>query len=159
MSNINWDEAPEWANTALTTSDNWQGRSEDAGNTEFAILEGNDYWSDESKEMTFTISDDFWRVVEYRPQNKHLTSIKDIFSQIQNATHNKYERELTDRYGNASHVDVYDVLLAFEVTCPAIQHAIKKLLCTGIRGHKDSVQDLLEAKESITRAIELATKS
>ena len=159
MSNINWDEAPEWANTALTTSNNWRGKETDAGNVEFAIREGSDYWSDKSKEMTFTISDDYWRVVEYRPQNIQLTSIKDIFSQIQNSTNNKYERELTDRYSNTCHVDVYDVLLAFEVTCPAIQHAIKKLLCTGIRGHKDSAQDLLEAKESITRAIELATKS
>ena len=159
MSNINWDEAPEWANTALTTSNNWQGKETDAGNVEFAIREGSDYWSDKSKEMTFTISDEWWRVVEYRPQNIQLTSIKDIFSQIQKATNNKYERELTDRYSNTCRVDVYDVLLAFEVTCPAIQHAIKKLLCTGIRGHKDSSQDLLEAKESITRAIELATKS
>ncbi|AHK11854.1 hypothetical protein S349_64 [Shewanella sp. phage 3/49] len=68
---------------------------------------------------------------------------------------NKYEREITDRYGKSSHVDVYDVLLAFDVTCPATQHAIKKLLCSGVRGHKDAAQDLIEAKESITRAIEL----
>lgn len=24
---INWNEAPEWADTALTTSHNWQGNS------------------------------------------------------------------------------------------------------------------------------------
>ena len=68
---------------------------------------------------------------------------------------NKYKRELTDRQGNSATIDVYDVLQAFNVTCPATQHAVKKLLCTGIRGHKDGNTDLLEARESITRAIEL----
>ena len=53
-------------------------------------------------------------------------------------------------------VDVYDVLKAFGVTCPATQHAIKKLLMPGNRGHKDQLQDLNEAKQSIERAIELA---
>jgi hypothetical protein len=41
------------------------------------------------------------------------------------------------------------------VTCPATAHAIKKLLMAGERGHKDKVQDLKEAKQSIERAIEL----
>ena len=68
---------------------------------------------------------------------------------------NKYEREISDRQGNSATVDVYDVLKAFEVTCPATQHAVKKLLCSGIRGHKDLSTDLIEAKESIVRAIEL----
>lgn len=52
-------------------------------------------------------------------------------------------------------VDVYDVLQAFTVTNPATQHAIKKLLCAGLRGHKDKMQDLTEALKSIERAIEL----
>jgi len=38
-------------------------------------------------------------------------------------------------------VDVYDVLKAFNVTCPAMQHAIKKMLCSGDRGYKDAEQD------------------
>lgn len=52
-------------------------------------------------------------------------------------------------------VDVYDVLQAFAVTNPATQHAVKKLLCAGLRGHKDKMQDLTEALKSIERAIEL----
>lgn len=70
-------------------------------------------------------------------------------------TANKYEREITGRQGNSATVDVYDVLKAFEVTCPATQHAVKKLLCSGLRGHKNLQTDLIEAKESIVRAIEL----
>lgn len=54
-------------------------------------------------------------------------------------------------------VDVYDVLKSFGVHCPAVQHAIKKLLMPGNRGHKDRLTDLKEAALSIERAIELAT--
>jgi hypothetical protein len=68
---------------------------------------------------------------------------------------NKYDRDISDKQRNKACVDVYDVIVAFEVTCPATQHALKKLLCTGIRGHKDAAQDLIEASNSITRAIEL----
>jgi hypothetical protein len=77
---------------------------------------------------------------------------------------NKYQREVT---GNTIHecfvindkttivIDVYDVLKAFNVTNPATQHAIKKLLASGQRGYKDTQQDLDEAIQSIQRAKEL----
>lgn len=52
-------------------------------------------------------------------------------------------------------IDVYAVLLTFGVTCPARQHAIKKLLCAGMRGKGDAVQDLGEAMDAITRAIQI----
>lgn len=52
-------------------------------------------------------------------------------------------------------IDVYDVLVAFKVTNPAQQHAIKKMLAPGQRGVKDFKQDLQEAIVSLNRAIEL----
>jgi len=55
-------------------------------------------------------------------------------------------------------IDVYDVLQAFEVTNPALQHLIKKALCAGLRGHKDRQQDMNEILESARRAIELESK-
>lgn len=45
-------------------------------------------------------------------------------------------------------VDVYAVLEAFEVRCPARQHAIKKLLCAGLRGKGSELKDLEEAINS-----------
>jgi hypothetical protein len=52
--------------------------------------------------------------------------------------------------------DVYDVLVAYDVTNPAIAHAVKKLLCAGKRnGGKSVRQDYQEAIDSIQRAIEL----
>jgi len=53
-------------------------------------------------------------------------------------------------------VDVYAVLVAFGVSCPARQHAIKKLLCAGLRGKGDELQDLHEAGDAVDRAIQIA---
>jgi hypothetical protein len=65
----------------------------------------------------------------------------------------KYDRKVWDKYEDRhAVVDVYRVLDAFGVTCPATAHAIKKLLCAGIRGHKDMEQDLNEAAQSIEEA-------
>lgn len=69
----------------------------------------------------------------------------------------KLESKYSKKIGNEV-VDVYDVLMAFNVTNPATQHAIKKLLMPGNRGHKDKLTDLKEAHQSIARAIELESE-
>jgi len=53
-------------------------------------------------------------------------------------------------------LDVYDVLKAFDVRCPALQHLIKKALKAGGRGHKDLTTDLDDIIASAIRAKELA---
>ncbi|MGL5565446.1 MAG: hypothetical protein ACRDC4_06900 [Plesiomonas sp.] len=52
-------------------------------------------------------------------------------------------------------VDVYDVLQAWGVSNPALQHLIKKALQCGQRGHKDNEQDLQDIIDSAIRAKEL----
>lgn len=52
-------------------------------------------------------------------------------------------------------VDVYAVLVAFGVTCPARAHAVKKLLACGNRGKGSELQDLLGVEAAVARAIEL----
>lgn len=52
-------------------------------------------------------------------------------------------------------VDVYAVLIAFKVECPARAHAIKKLLCAGGRGKGSELDDLVGAMAALNRAIEL----
>lgn len=69
----------------------------------------------------------------------------------------KLESKYSRRIGREI-VDVYDVLMAFNVTNPATQHAIKKLLMPGNRGNKDKLTDLKEAYQSIARAIELESE-
>ncbi len=62
-----------------------------------------------------------------------------------------YYREVTD----VTHIDVYWVLKAWDVVDPCVQHAIKKLMAAGMRGAKNKQKDIIEAKDSILRAIEL----
>lgn len=64
---------------------------------------------------------------------------------------NKYQRQVP-----STTIDIYDILNAYRVTCPATQHAIKKLLQPGERGHKDKLTDLREALASVERAIRMA---
>ena len=69
----------------------------------------------------------------------------------------KYHRKIksVEDIAGFTTADVYSVLEAFEVACPARQHAIKKLLCSGIRGKGDTMQDLTEARDAVDRAIVL----
>lgn len=76
-----------------------------------------------------------WKRHEAQPGNKYLHEIKPgIF------------------------VDVYDVLMAWNVTNPALQHLIKKALQAGDRGHKSREQDLQDIIGSAIRAKELESK-
>jgi hypothetical protein len=71
---------------------------------------------------------------------------------------NKYDRKVWDKYEDKSAtIDVYRVLEAFDVRCPATADAIKKLLCLGRngsaeKGHNDEERDLAEAAQSIEEA-------
>lgn len=64
---------------------------------------------------------------------------------------NKYHRKIpsVETLDGFTITDVYGVLEAFNVTCPARQHAIKKLLCSGIRGKGDTLQDLTETRDAV----------
>lgn len=73
---------------------------------------------------------------------------------ISNDDENNYARKFTKRMNDSQAFDVYDVLSAFNVTCPMRQHAIKKLLAAGQRsGGKSELQDLQEALWSVQEAI------
>lgn len=67
---------------------------------------------------------------------------------------NKYLHEIK----SGVFVDVYDVLMAWNVTNPALQHLIKKALQAGERGHKTREQDLQDIIDSAIRAKELEIK-
>lgn len=70
---------------------------------------------------------------------------------------NKYLRDIRSAVTGVGklQIDVYSVLEAFKVTCPATSHAIKKLLCADIRGKGSKLDDLKGALAAVNRAIEL----
>jgi len=69
------------------------------------------------------------------------------YEDVKKAT-NKYQREIKP----SVFVDVYDVLKAWNVTNPALQHLIKKALQPGNRGHKTLEQDIDDIIASAKRA-------
>lgn len=92
-------------------------------------------------------------IYEFRDGNLYHVLGNDkqlVHSLNKSASENKYNRQC-----KGVTIDVYDVIKAFNVTCPALQHLIKKSLCTGLRGHKSREQDLLEILASAKRAVEL----
>jgi hypothetical protein len=88
------------------------------------------------------------RTTDGKPLRSERVPTKDM------VTHSgsKYLRDVQPVGGK---IDVYAVLVAFDVRCPARQHAIKKLLCAGLRGKGDELQDLQEAIDAVRRAIEI----
>lgn len=64
---------------------------------------------------------------------------------------NKYMREVKPGVW----CDVYDILRAWNVTDQAHAHALKKMLCPGTRGHKDTLEDYKDIVASCNRALEL----
>lgn len=82
----------------------------------------------------------------------------DIYSRpITNHGGSKYLRTIrpADGVDEPIKVDVYAVLEAFGVTCPGRQHAIKKLLCAGLRGKGSQIDDLQGVFDAMWRALEL----
>lgn len=67
---------------------------------------------------------------------------------------NKYMREIKPGVW----CDVYDLLRAFNVTDPCLQHLVKKALAVGQRGHKDATTDYKDILASAVRALELHTE-
>ena len=96
-----------------------------------------------------------WRnTLEKRPEQAEFepfVSVEDAATAKQPAiTQSKYTKTI-----HGVSVDVYDVLQAWGVTNPALQHLIKKALQCGQRGHKDNAQDLQDIIDSAIRAKEL----
>lgn len=77
-------------------------------------------------------------------------------------TGSKYHRtvyDITPGSPGSVVIDVYSVLIAFDVRDPGLQHAAKKILCAGIRGKASRSQDLREARDALERAIQEAERA
>lgn len=61
--------------------------------------------------------------------------------------HSHYYKDVS----HLSRIDVYRAIRLFEVTDPCLQHAAKKILCAGNRGHKDLYRDVQDAIDSLER--------
>lgn len=66
----------------------------------------------------------------------------------------KYKHYFKD-VSNLDKIDIYRILDLWEVNHPCLQHAAKKILVAGNRGHKDIEKDIKEAIDSLERYKEM----
>ena len=165
-----WDDAPEWAISLVQTdSGSWVWIESETPKRLFGSGDKFEY----SGNSGFVLG--AWRdTLEKRPEEfKPFTSIEDnqdreganqklneleMLGKVSHLISDKRHRITTSKYTKTIHgvpVDVYDVLMAWGVTNPALQHLIKKALQCGQRGHKDNAQDLQDIIDSAIRAKEL----
>lgn len=165
-----WNDAPEWAE--------WLAQDEDGEWKWLAGLPGKyvDGWTAvKIKGCCKGLALGDWRdTLEKRPEDfKPFTSVEDnqdreganqklneleMLGKVSHLISDKRHRITSSKYTKTIHgvsVDVYDVLQAWGVSNPALQHLIKKALQCGQRGHKDNAQDLQDIIDSAIRAKEL----
>jgi len=65
--------------------------------------------------------------------------------------YNHYKKDVA----HLESIDVYRILELYNVTDPCVQHAVKKLLCAGNRGAKTEEQDIIEARDTLNRKLEM----
>ena len=90
-------------------------------------------------------------------ESVHISELE-MLAKVSHLISDKRHRITSSKYTKTIHgvsVDVYDVLQAWGVINPALQHLIKKALQCGQRGHKDNAQDLQDIIDSAIRAKEL----
>ena len=83
-------------------------------------------------------------------RDKVNTSEKPNNSELKDG--DKYIRTIYGLCGTPVKVDVYRVSDAFPTGSAPIDHAVKKMLCAGLRGHKDKITDIDNAIESLQAA-------
>lgn len=86
--------------------------------------------------------------------SKHYEAKNQVTEASMSTKYPKYYKSV----GNMIEVDVYAIHHLFDIQDPsgAIQHASKKLLLSGVRtGGKTMLQDIKEARDTLTRWIQL----
>lgn len=109
-------------------------------------------WEPGKKNTYFIGNKENWLLVGIREPITDEQDLNDCIGAPE--ADNKYLHEIKP----GIFVDVYDVLMAWNVTNPALQHLIKKALQAGERGHKSREQDLQDIIDSAIRAKELEIK-
>jgi len=57
--------------------------------------------------------------------------------------------------GHLDYIDVYRIIDLYELHDPCFQHALKKVLVPGQRGHKDLTKDINDIIDTMKRKLEM----
>ena len=70
-------------------------------------------------------------------------------------SHNHYFKDVR----HLEYIDVYRIIDLYGITDPCLQHALKKILVAGGRGHKDQNRDVQDVIDSCTRWQEMQNEN
>lgn len=76
-------------------------------------------------------------------------SFETVGVRVAHYANDKYKREIKPGVW----IDVYDIIECYKPNNAALEHALKKILAAGKRGHKDFEQDLIDILSSVERAL------
>lgn len=65
--------------------------------------------------------------------------------------HSHYKRDVS----HLDHIDVYRIIDLYQLHDPCFQHALKKILVPGERGHKDLKKDIQDIIDTMQRKLEM----
>lgn len=71
------------------------------------------------------------------------------------SNYEKYPHYFKKVPAGVTHLDVYRVVEMFGVPAGPLDHALKKILCSGVRGGKDQYKDVKEARDSLNRWLQM----
>jgi hypothetical protein len=86
-------------------------------------------------------------IKEYRYWIPEDESTPETQTQDSEKKHSHYFKDVS----NFDYIDVYRVIDLFKIEHPCLQHAVKKLLVSGGRGHKDEDRDIQDVIDSCVR--------
>jgi len=155
----------------LPTEDNYEGPLDENTKVEVKYQNGEtETWLSGDIDWSSDIcGNESFLIQEYRVLEDTSNCIYDDIGELSNElgfteeeqysmkNQTKYDKVVFDKLDPSivATVDVYSILEAFNVTCPALAHLTKKSLNVGSRGHKNRKQDLLDIIDSAKRAYEL----
>ena len=69
--------------------------------------------------------------------------------------HTHYKRDVK----HLNYIDVYRIIDLYELHDPCFQHALKKILVPGARGHKDLIKDINDIIDTMQRKLEIIAEN
>lgn len=72
-------------------------------------------------------------------------------NKINDDKHSHYKRDVS----KLDYIDVYRIIDLYQLNDPCFQHALKKILVPGERGHKDLKKDIQDIIDTMQRKLEM----
>ena len=69
--------------------------------------------------------------------------------------HSHYKKDVR----HLDYIDVYRIIELYELHDPCFQHALKKILVPGARGHKDLINDINDIIDAMQRKLEMIAEN